>query len=85
MPAAQGILTYIANRTLPYHLYADESGLLVLVALLTSASLSKNKFFDRLQKAHPSGWAFLSVSAFRPGDSKISNAICVCSGPFIHS
>ncbi len=41
MPATQGILTYCTNRTLPYHLYADESGLLVLAALLTSASLSK--------------------------------------------
>jgi len=51
--AAQGILTYIAIRTLPYHLYADECGLLVLTAPLTSASLSKNKFFDRLKAASP--------------------------------
>ena len=29
-------------------MYADECGLLVLAAPLTSASLSKNKFFDRL-------------------------------------
>ena len=36
-PATQGILTYCANRTLPYQLYANESGLLVLAALLTSA------------------------------------------------
>ena len=41
-------MTYIATPTLPYHLYADEWELLVLTASLTSASLSKNKFFDRL-------------------------------------
>ena len=28
--ATQGTLTYCANRTLPYNLYADGSGLLVL-------------------------------------------------------
>ena len=44
MLAAQGVLTYCANRTLPYHLYADGSGLLVLTAPLTSASLSKITF-----------------------------------------
>ena len=30
-------------------MYADESGLLVFGVSLTSASLSKNEFFDRLQ------------------------------------
>ncbi len=49
MLATQDILTYCANRTLTYHLYADESGLLVLETLVTSVSLSKNKFFDRLR------------------------------------
>ena len=44
MLATQGILTYCANRTLTYHLYADGSGLLVLTSLLTSASLSKQVF-----------------------------------------
>jgi len=43
-------LTYITIRTLTYHLYADECGLLVLAAPLPSASLSKNKFFDRLKQ-----------------------------------
>ena len=46
--AAQGILTYSINRTLPYHLYADEFDLFVFGASLPSASLSKNEFFDRL-------------------------------------
>ncbi len=40
MLATQDILTYCANRTLTYHLYADESGLLVLETLVPSASLS---------------------------------------------
>ena len=44
MLALQGILTYCAIRPLPYHLYADEGGLLVLSAPLTSASLSKISF-----------------------------------------
>ncbi len=35
--ATQGILTYCATRTLPYHLYANECELLVLTAPLTSA------------------------------------------------
>ena len=47
--AAQGFLTYCTTRSLPYHLYADGSELFVLVALVTSFSLSKNKFFDRLK------------------------------------
>ena len=51
--AAQGFLTYCTTRTLPYHLYADECELLVLTALLTSGSLSKNKFFDRLRTPQP--------------------------------
>ena len=34
-------------------MYADECGLLVLAAPLTSASLSKNKFFDRLYCRSP--------------------------------
>ncbi len=42
--AAQGIFTYCATRTLPYHLYADECELLVLSAPLTSVSLSKKVF-----------------------------------------
>ena len=42
--AAQGILTYFTNQTLPYDLYADESGLLVLSALVTSGCLSKTSF-----------------------------------------
>ena len=45
------VLTYCATRPLPYHLYADECELLVLTALVTSDSLSKNKFFDRLDYA----------------------------------
>ncbi len=52
MLATQDILTYCANRTLTYHLYAYESGLLVLETLVTSVSLSKNKFFDRLKKSY---------------------------------
>ena len=44
MLAAQGILTYFATRTLPYHLYADACELLILSAPLTSASLSKKSF-----------------------------------------
>jgi hypothetical protein len=32
-------------------MYADESGLLVFASPLTSASLSKNRFFDRLTPA----------------------------------
>ena len=32
-------------------IYADECELLVFVPLLTSVSLSKNKFFDRLRSA----------------------------------
>ncbi len=44
MLAAQGILTYCATRSLPYHLYADECALLVLAAPLTSGSLSKLVF-----------------------------------------
>ena len=47
--AAQGFLTYCTTRSLPYHLYADGSELFVLMALVTSVSLSKNKFFDRLK------------------------------------
>ena len=31
-------------------MYADESGLLVFASPLTSASLSKNRFFDRLRR-----------------------------------
>ncbi len=42
--ATQDILTYFATRTLPYHLYADESELLGLTAPLTSVSLSKKSF-----------------------------------------
>ncbi len=42
--ALQGILTYCANRVLPYSMYADGRGLLVFGAPLTSASLSKNTF-----------------------------------------
>ena len=35
-------------------MYADAFGLLVLPALLTSASLPKNRFFDRLKGVvHP--------------------------------
>ncbi len=45
MLATQDILTYCASRTLTYHLYADESGLLVLETLVTSASLSKKQVF----------------------------------------
>ena len=48
--AKQGLLTYCTTRSLPYHLYADGSELFVLTALVTSASLSKNLFFDRLTK-----------------------------------
>ena len=44
MLASQGVLTYCTNRTLPYHLYADGSGLLVLAAPLPSGSLSKTTF-----------------------------------------
>ena len=44
MLAAQGVLTYCTNRTLPYHLYADGSGLLVLAAPLPSDSPSKTSF-----------------------------------------
>ena len=44
MLAEQAILTYCTNRSLPYHLYADGSGLLVFVASLTSGSLSKKSF-----------------------------------------
>ena len=47
------ILTYCTNRTLPYHLYADESGLFVSAAPLTSGSLSKKQFFDRLKRLNP--------------------------------
>jgi len=42
--ATQGILTYCATPTLPYHLYADEWESLVLTAFVTSASLPKNFF-----------------------------------------
>ena len=41
--AAQGILTYCANRTLPYHLYADESGLLVLAGRFFRGENGENK------------------------------------------
>jgi len=44
MLAAQGILTYCVTRPLPYHLYADESALLVLPTFVTSSSLSKTSF-----------------------------------------
>ncbi len=43
------ILTYFANCPLPYPTYADEGSLLVFAPFLTSASLPKNKFFDRLE------------------------------------
>ena len=46
--APQGVLTYCATRSLPYHLYANGSELLVLTPLLTSARLSKTEFFDSL-------------------------------------
>ena len=49
MLAAQGILTYGATPTLPYSKYADEWELLVLTAPLTSFSLSKKQFFDKLK------------------------------------
>ena len=42
--AWQGILTYCANRTLPYSMYADGSGLLVFAPFSTSGSLSKKLF-----------------------------------------
>ena len=42
--ATQGILTYCTTRSLPYHLYADGSELFVLMALVTSVSLSKKIF-----------------------------------------
>ena len=42
-------------------MYADESGLLVFGASLTSASLLKNKFFDRL-RALPHGSALFASS-----------------------
>ena len=45
------------DSTVP--MYADESGLLVFGAPLTSGSLSKNKFFDRLNKNAPLCGAFL--------------------------
>ena len=48
--ATQDILTYCWVRTLPYHLYADGFDLFVFGASLPSASLSKNKFFDRLKR-----------------------------------
>ena len=50
MLASQGILTYCANRRSTVPMYADAFGLLVLTASLTSVSLSKNKFFDRLKR-----------------------------------
>ncbi len=56
MLAMQGILTYCATRTLTYHLYADACELLVLTAPLTSASLSKNEFSDRLTLSSDSGF-----------------------------
>ena len=37
--------------------------LLVLTPLLTSVSLSKNKFFDRLKNAAPEGAAFFMYKA----------------------
>ncbi len=46
----QGILTYCATPTLPYHLYADEWELLVLPAPLPSVRVSKKEFFDRLSR-----------------------------------
>ena len=49
--AAQGVLTYCANRMTTVPLYAYAFGLLVFGAPLTSVSLSKNKFFDRLRTA----------------------------------
>ena len=49
MLASQGILTYCANRRSTVPMYADAFGLLVLTASLTSGSLSKNLFFDRLK------------------------------------
>ena len=42
--AQQDILTSCANRTLPYHLYADAFGLLRFGAPSTSVRLSKNAF-----------------------------------------
>ena len=48
--AAQGILTYCANRTLTYHLYADGSGLLVLAASLTSVRLAKYFLSDEIAR-----------------------------------
>ena len=50
MLASQGILTYCTNRRSTVPMYADAFGLLGLTASLTSVSLSKNKFFDRLRQ-----------------------------------
>ena len=50
MLASQGILTSCANRRSTVPMYADAFGLLGLTASLTSVSLSKNKFFDRLRQ-----------------------------------
>ena len=42
--ATQGVLTYCANQRTTVPMYADAFGLLVLPALVTSASLSKTSF-----------------------------------------
>ena len=60
--AAQDILTYCTTRILPYHLYADGFELFVLTALLTSGSLSKKWFFDKLKKKDLPGKSFFFYS-----------------------
>ena len=56
--ATQDILTYCTNRPLPYHLYADEGGLLVFGASLTSGSLSKITFWQAARELALPGFCY---------------------------
>ena len=56
-------------------MYADAFGLLVSGAPLTSVSLSKNKFFDRLKKEEAFASSFC---AYRSIQSLIFNHACFC-------
>ena len=60
--ASQGVLTYCANRTLPYPMYADGFGLLVFGALVTSVSFVKKEFFDKTEQPRVPGLQLYVVS-----------------------
>ena len=52
----------LRNSPSTVSIYADECELLVLTALVTSARLSKNKFFDSLMPSHL-GWEGMIISS----------------------